>query len=300
MKKNILICVVSLAIFGCSSEKDSSGSDVVKDAASLMNKIKLSGAVVKSGEIPVPAGVHSDNIASMPNSIIVTSNSLFTIPIDVNTTNGRKPKMVFIKLEGSDEYYQIDLDSNGNPSNKSIEAVERVRLSCSGQPDIRLEANGAQQESYENNAQVYTYSPPIQSQQPEIDFTNSQYWSGGHTIVFKVFEVGSGDVQVSLTWDTQSDIDLWLTEPNGNKIYYANKTSSTGGELDFDNTVAYGPENIFYNNEAPSGTYKVEVDYFSGSPETHYNIVVKNGSVFNTYEGVINSNETKTIVTFQK
>ena len=79
-----------------------------------------------------------------------------------------------------------------------------------------------------------------------------------------------------MTWDTQSDVDLWLAEPNGNKIYCANKISSTGGELDFDNTSEYGPKNIFYKTVAPSGTYKVEVDYFLGVPlVTNYNIVVK-------------------------
>jgi hypothetical protein len=301
IKQSILLCFISFAIFSCSSDQESSGSsDVVKDAASLMNKMNLSGAEVKNGDIPVPSGVLEDNIGSMPSSVIVTSNSLFTIPIDVNTTDGRKPRIVFIKLDGSDKYYQIDLDINGNPSNRAPQVGERVRLSCSGQPDIRLEANGLNQTSYENNAQVYTYSPPLQSQQPAIDFSNRQYWSVGYQITFKVYEVGSGDVQVSLTWDTVSDIDLWLTEPNGNKIYYANNSSDTGGELDFDNTYAYGPENIFYKNEAPSGTYKIEVDYFSGSPETHYNIVVKNGSVFTTYEGVLYPNQTNTVVTFQK
>lgn len=300
LKKSILLCIISFALFSCSSDSSSSSSDVVKDAASLMDKMNFSGAVVKSGDIPVPSGVLVDNINSMPTSIIVTSNSLFTVPIDVNTTDGRKPRSVFIKLDGSNKYYQIDLDINGNPTGRNTESGERVRLSCNGSPNIRLEAGAATNNSYENYAQVYTYSPPLQSQQPAIDFTNRQYWSSGHQVIFKVYEVGSGDVQVSLTWDTQTDIDLWLTEPNGNKIYYANKTSSTGGELDFDNTYAYGPENIFYSNQAPSGTYKVEVDYFSGSPETHYNIVVKNGSVFTSYEGVLYPNQTNTVVTFQK
>ena len=301
IKKSILLCIVSLTIFSCSSDSGSSGdSDVVKDAASLMNKMDIPGSVIKDGEIPVPSGVLEDNIGSMPSSVIVTSNSSFTIPIDVNTTDGRKPRMVFIKLDGSDKYYQIDLDINGNPSSRVSQSIERGRLSCNGFPNIRLEAHGLDQTPYENNAQVYTYSPPLQSQQPAIDFSNRQYWSVAHQINFKVYEVGSGDVQVSLTWDTETDIDLWLTEPNGNKIYYANKSSDTGGELDFDNTYAYGPENIFYTNQAPSGTYKVEVDYFSGSPETHYNIVVKNGSTFNTYEGTLNPNQTNTVVTFQK
>jgi hypothetical protein len=303
IKKTILFCILSISILSCSKDDDSTSTpidDTVKDAASLMNKMTISGAIIKSGDIPVPSGVHTDNITGMPNTIIVTSNSLFTVPVIANIADGRKPRMVFIKLEGSDEYYQIDLDINGNPINRD---EQHVRFSCSGAPDIRLEANGMETPSYENYAQVYTYSPPLQSPVEDLtNFLNPQYWSLQYQIMFKVLEVGTGDVQISLTWDTYSDVDLWLTEPNGNKIYYANSVSNTGGVLDFDNTYAFGPENIYYSNEAPSGTYKVEVNYYSGAPvETHYNVVVKNGSTYNTYEGILSTeDQTNTVVSFTK
>ena len=105
-----------------------------------------------------------------------------------------------------------------------------------------------------------------------------------------------------MTWDTETDVDLWLTEPNNNKIWYVSKESSTGGELDFDNTSGYGPENIFYQNIAPSGTYKVEVNYFSGSPTvTNYNVVVKNGSQITSYDGTLtSSSQTDVVTTFTK
>lgn len=63
-----------------------------------MNKITIEGAVLKNGNIPVPEGVLGDNINSIPNTVIVTSNSLFSIPIKTDNSDGRIPRIVFIKL----------------------------------------------------------------------------------------------------------------------------------------------------------------------------------------------------------
>lgn len=301
--------MLSVGVFSCSSggddaPKDEKSSNNVTDAASLMNNMSIPGAVLKSGDIPVPAGVHSDNIASMTNTVIVTSNSSFSIPVTANTTDGRIPRIVFIKLKGSSKYYQIDLDTNGNPVNARTALSAPLRLSCNGDSNIGLPAtgNGYEAPSYVNEAEIYVYSPPLQSPQDLSFLSQPRYWSQSRSFNFKVLDVGSGDVQVSLTWDTRSDVDLWLTEPNGNKIYYANDISSTGGELDFDNTVEYGPENIFYKNPAPSGTYKVEVNYYYGAPlNTHYNVVVKNGNSITSYEGTLSSyDETDVVATFTK
>jgi hypothetical protein len=311
--KAILLCMLSVGIFSCSNsdddkkEEEEETSEFVDDAASLMEKMTIPGAVLKNGDIPLPAGEHTDNIESIPSTVIVTSNSLFTIPVTTNTTEERVPRIVFIKLKGSNKYYQIDLDTNGNPinarTNLSAPAPKRVRMSCSGHPDIELDAKGAVEPTYINEAQVYVYSPPLQASPADLSFLSQpRYWSQPRTINFKVLDVGTGDIQVSLTWDTQSDVDLWLTEPNGNKIYYANDISSTGGSLDFDNTVEYGPENIFYKTTAPSGTYKVEVNYFEGAPKTtNYSVVVKRGNNITTYEGTLSSeDETDLIVEFTK
>lgn len=313
LQKAILLCMLSVGVFSCSSGDDSSNEDpkeepnnLVTDASSLMKKMTIPGAVLKSGDIPVPAGVHTDNIVSVPNTIIVTSNSLFTIPVATNTTDDRIPRIVFIKLEGSSEYYQIDLDTEGNPINgrkAQVNSEQRLRLSCTGAPNIELPVNsGSSTPSYTNDAEIYVYSPPRQSAQDLSFLSEPKYWSQPRSISFKALDVGTGDLQVSLTWDTRTDVDLWLTEPNGNKIYFSNDVSSTGGELDFDNTVEYGPENIFYKNTAPSGTYKVEVNYYDGAPlNTHYNVVIKNGNTITSYEGTLSTyDEVDLIAEFTK
>ena len=80
----------------------------------------------------------------------------------------------------------------------------------------------------------------------------------------------------TLFWNTETDIDLWMIEPDSNKIYYASRESVAGdGFLDFDNVTGFGPENIFFTTNIPNGTYKVQVNYFSGGetpPATNWSV----------------------------
>lgn len=110
---------------------------------------------------------------------------------------------------------------------------------------------------------------------------------------------GYGDIQITLTWDNTSDLDLYVTDPLGETICYYNPTSASGGWLDFDDTNGYGPENVFWeNNSAPQGDYFVELDYYSGSSSSNYIIVVSIGSNNETYSGSIDINETIEICSF--
>jgi len=70
--------------------------------------------------------------------------------------------------------------------------------------------------------------------------------------------------RVTLSWDTGgTDVDLWVTDPFGNRCYYGNRyIAASGLTLDVDDTNGYGPENIA-SQTPPSGAYLVEVHYFS-------------------------------------
>jgi len=88
--------------------------------------------------------------------------------------------------------------------------------------------------------------------------------------------LGGGDVQVTLTWNTPTDQDLHVIDPNNTRIYFSNPTSPTGGTLDFDDTDGFGPENIFWpTGQAPAGPYKVQVVYFSGIGATVVTVVIQ-------------------------
>ncbi len=79
--------------------------------------------------------------------------------------------------------------------------------------------------------------------------------------------LGSGSVQVSLNWPEDGvDLDLHVTDPAGEEIYWSSVTSTSGGQLDADNINGGGiPENIFWADSAPVGEYRVEVKYFGDS-----------------------------------
>jgi len=70
-------------------------------------------------------------------------------------------------------------------------------------------------------------------------------------------------LRATLTWDTNAtDVDFWITDPNGEKCYYANSTTDSGLTLDVDDTNGYGPENITSSTIIP-GDYLVQVHYYS-------------------------------------
>jgi len=84
----------------------------------------------------------------------------------------------------------------------------------------------------------------------------------------RIIGVGTGDVQVSIAWTGKTDVDLHVIDPNGEEIYYANKTAASGGRLDLDSNPACqiddrNNENVYFPAGAsPHGTYTVVVAYY--------------------------------------
>lgn len=78
--------------------------------------------------------------------------------------------------------------------------------------------------------------------------------------------VGGGDVQITVTWDNNADVDLHVYEPNGTHIWYGDRgPTSTGGQLDIDSNWICGTnllyaENVFWpEGNSPTGTYTVQI-----------------------------------------
>ncbi len=75
------------------------------------------------------------------------------------------------------------------------------------------------------------------------------------------------DIKIYLTWDTdRSDVDLWVVNPSGEKVFYSHKKGKYGGRLFGDVTNGYGPES-FTAAKAHPGEYKIQVNYYSGGSE---------------------------------
>jgi hypothetical protein len=96
--------------------------------------------------------------------------------------------------------------------------------------------------------------------------------------------LGSGDVQVTLAWNSLADLDVGVYDPWGEYVSYEFPSSSSGGQLDVDANypceTASTPavENIFWpSGLAPPGTYRVTVGFGADCDvaATDYELIVQ-------------------------
>jgi tetratricopeptide (TPR) repeat protein len=70
------------------------------------------------------------------------------------------------------------------------------------------------------------------------------------------------DIRIVLNWDTDdTDVDLWITEPDGEKCMYSYPLTSNGGRISNDFTQGYGPEEYMIH-AAKHGTYRIQAHYY--------------------------------------
>ena len=70
------------------------------------------------------------------------------------------------------------------------------------------------------------------------------------------------DLRAVLSWDADNtDIDLWVTDPNGEKAFYANRLTYQGGASSRDFTGGYGPEEFSLKTAKP-GKYLVQAQFY--------------------------------------
>jgi tetratricopeptide (TPR) repeat protein len=87
------------------------------------------------------------------------------------------------------------------------------------------------------------------------------------------------DLRVTISWNTDNtDVDLWVLEPDGTKCFYQNQKTSSGGQLSQDQTQGYGPER-YQIEKAQPGIYTVIVHYFRADTnllagESHVNVMI--------------------------
>jgi len=102
--------------------------------------------------------------------------------------------------------------------------------------------------------------------------------------------LGSGDVQATLIWRSEADLDLSVTDPSSDVVYYGNRNIASGGTLDRDanypcNTDDASPavENVFWpTGAAPDGSYTASVvltsDCLGEGPQS-FELIVRVGGV---------------------
>jgi hypothetical protein len=102
----------------------------------------------------------------------------------------------------------------------------------------------------------------------------------------RIMTLGTGDVEVTLSMNAATDLDLYVVEGTGAMVYYGNTTAPSGGHLDLDanagcsGNMGVNAEHVFWQTgQAPAGTYQVRVAHYrncrNGQP-VDYSITVRN------------------------
>jgi hypothetical protein len=103
-------------------------------------------------------------------------------------------------------------------------------------------------------------------------------WFGQRAIALDKDQAKS-DLLVTISWNTDAtDVDLWVIEPDGTKVFYSAPKSRNGGQLSADQTQGYGPERYRIAKAKP-GDYTVVVHYYRPNPnllngETHVDVAI--------------------------
>lgn len=100
--------------------------------------------------------------------------------------------------------------------------------------------------------------------------------------------VTDGVITLTLEWDEQPDVDLYVYEPDGGAVWYGD-TAGTYGYLDHDDTDGFGPEHYYVSCESLAtlgepGTFDIAVDYYAGEAPTTARLQVAAGYTVRTFD----------------
>lgn len=230
-----------LALAGCG------GSD-----KSLTDYINRVAANLSTGGAPIVATQRSGRPSAGAGPSVTASSSGVAIAggsKQIQLSSGTAYNSVVVSVEGVDGYFELTGLTLG--TGNSITVV--VTIAQNAPQTFSLDLSGGTGTTY-GAAQVV----PVQ-------LTN----------------VGTGDVQINVSWDVDSDVDLHVIEPGSTEIYYVNKgPTANGGQLDLDSNAGCTidgkrSENVTWpSGRAPHGTYTVKVDYWSACGQARTNYVV--------------------------
>ncbi len=217
-------------------------------------------APVSSGGPRITASGNQRVINGGTQSVSISADAPFdTVFVFVG---GRSVGLIGDSGGGIDGYYEIRL-----PSAQTSATVLLTYPQSIGLTEFDLQ---------------FAVAAPAGAVGPYVGFTTS------------VTQVGTGDIQVTLSWDADSDVDLHVVAPGGEEVFYSRREAASGGTLDLDSNAGCRIDGVRNENitwptgRAPRGAYTVRVDYWSscGVGRTNYTVLVNNGGNVQIVSGV--------------
>lgn len=104
------------------------------------------------------------------------------------------------------------------------------------------------------------------------------------------------DIRVVINWNKDNtDIDLWIEEPNGETCYYGSPTTQIGGRMSNDITQGFGPEQ-FMLKKAIKGKYKIMTNFFGENQMSLSGPTTISAEIYLMYSS---GKEIRSLITFQ-
>ena len=221
--------------------------------------------VLRLVDLPEPRGGPAVSVSG--NRVLVAGGSIF---LDVAPEAGATTEKLLISLGGeSSGYYEIDLPRSAS--------------------------------SYRLVGQVpFNFDPALDLTCIAVTVVDSNGASGKadcYTVVMRHQAVGipvaSGDVEVTLSWDSDADLDLHVADPTGAEVFYGSTVVDSGGVLDLEAGYPCGKdivrnEHIAWALDSPlPGIYEVRVSHYLScdAPETNYVVSIYNHGRTTTFSG---------------
>jgi hypothetical protein len=214
-------------------------------------------AVYRTGDLPAPHGGLTATVPGDAQAVAINGGSVM-----VSVDGGAATiTAVYVSVMGSGGYWEVTLPAGASVADVLLTLAQELPTAVT----VVFEVTDA----------AGNVSPPV-------------------TVDLAVHQVGTGDVQVSVAWDVDNDLDLHVVDPNGVEVYWASEPTPEGGALDLDSNPDCDIDRIRNENivwpagRAPHGTYTVRVDNFENctAAATSYVVTVQRaGAATQTFTG---------------
>jgi hypothetical protein len=266
-----------MLFFSCGSD-DNENDGVVKDIdpsdANALSQVLVmpDGVDQTSGNLPTPTTApETPDVEAVTPEITSSNGNTFVLVFSYSNVEGNLAG-IYVQVAGANSHFNVPVAAGSGSSGQISLPI--------GIPTNVLEG------AFALNFSIYDGDSHVS------DVTTAQV---------DVLKLGSGSLQISLSWNNGSDQDLYVDDPIGTSIHYSYPTSESGGALDRDDTNGYGPENIFWKENAPDGTYTVSVnDYDYTSEPTTFIVTINAPGKSKTFTGTTQGGSTAEVVTITK
>ncbi len=216
--------------------------------------------VLRFADVPEPGA--GPAVAVTGNHRYVAGGAVF---LDIEPEPGAAVDKLLLSIRGqSAGYYEIDLPAGA--SSHRLDGQVRFDLA----PDI----------------------PPACLDVSAVDASGTVGPPTCHVVIG--IAANFSDVQVTVSWDTDADLDLHVADPTGHEVYFGTRVIESGGFLDVvsggdcDDPDGRRNEHIAWSIEAPPpGLYEVRLSHYMscGADDTNYVVNVYNHGTVSTFSG---------------